>query len=179
MDLYLAYGLILLGLLLFAAELFLPTGGVLFVLGLGAVIYGVVVTFTPSYGGSTPLGLATLIGIFIIVPVVTPILLHYWPKTPMGKRFFLGSAAEDDTLANMPVNLELEQLRGRYGRTVSALRPSGITEFDGKRVDTISEGALIEPGQWVRCIDVRAGKVLVRRVEKPPELEDMDTGDLV
>jgi len=35
MDLYLAYGLILLGLLLFAAELFLPTGGVLFVLGGG------------------------------------------------------------------------------------------------------------------------------------------------
>ena len=28
-------------------------------------------------------------------------------------------------MANMPVNLELEQLRGRYGKTLSPLRPSG------------------------------------------------------
>jgi len=179
MDLYLAYGLILLGLFLFAAELFLPTGGVLFVLGLAAVVYGVVVTFTPSYGGSTPLGLSTLIAIFIIVPVVGPMLLHYWPRTPLGKRFFLAGQDEDNTLANISVNLELEHLRGRYGRTVSALRPSGISEFDGKRVDTISEGNLIEPGQWVRCIEVRAGRVVVRQVAKPPELDDMDTNDLV
>ena len=55
----------------------------------------------------------------------------------------------------MPVNLELEQLRGRYGKTLSALRPAGVTDFDGRRVDTMSEGTLIEAGQWVRCIDVQ------------------------
>src|SRR5262249_12341264 len=102
---------------------------------------------------------------------------HYWPKTPMGKRFFLTGTQEDDTLAKMPVNLELEQLRGRYGRTLSALRPSGITEFDGRRVDTLSEGAMIEPGQWVRCIDVKAGRVIVRAVDKPPDLGDLETAD--
>jgi hypothetical protein len=26
---------------------------------------------------------------------------------------------------------------------------------------------MVEPGQWVRCIDVRAGKVVVRPAEKP------------
>ena len=26
---------------------------------------------------------------------------------------------------------------------------------------------MVEAGQWVRCIDVRAGKVVVRPVEKP------------
>ena len=47
------------------------------------------------------------------------------------------------------------------------LRPSGVTEFDGRRVDTLSEGPLIEAGQWVRCVDVRAGKVIVRPADKP------------
>jgi membrane-bound serine protease (ClpP class) len=39
----------------------------------------------------------------------------------------------------------------------------------------LSEGDLIEPGSWVRCIDVKAGRVIVRAVEKPPDLGDLDT----
>jgi membrane-bound serine protease (ClpP class) len=74
----------------------------------------------------------------------------------------------------MPVNLELENLRGRFGRAVSALRPAGVVDFDGRRVDTITEGLMVEPGQWVRCIDVRAGKVIVRPVERP-DLGDLET----
>jgi membrane-bound serine protease (ClpP class) len=67
----------------------------------------------------------------------------------------------------MPVNVELEQLRGKIGRAMSALRPGGVTDFDGKRIDTITEGMMVEPGEWVRCIDVRAGKVIVRPIPAP------------
>jgi membrane-bound serine protease (ClpP class) len=173
-HLLLAYGLIALGLVLLAAELFLPTGGILFVLAVGALVVGVAMTFAES----TSRGMVTLIAIFVIIPVVGPILVHYWPKTPVGKRFFLNRPDEDDTLANMPVNLELEQLRGRYGRTVSWLRPAGVAEFDGRRIDIMSEGGMIEPDAWVRCIDVKAGKVIVRQVERPPDLADMEATDL-
>ena len=76
----------------------------------------------------------------------------------------------------MPVNLELEQYRGRIGRAISALRPSGVVDFDGRRVDVITEGMMVEPGQWVRCIDVRTGRVLVRPVEKA-NLGDLEAAD--
>ena len=33
---------------------------------------------------------------------------------------------------------------------------------------------MIDPGVWVRCIDVKAGRVIVRQVERPPDLADMD-----
>jgi membrane-bound serine protease (ClpP class) len=165
-----AYALIALSLVLMLAEFFLPTGGILFVLGIGALVVGV----TMSFATSTTRGMATLIIVVVIIPILGPILIHYWPRTSLGKRFVLTGTQEDDTLANMPVNLELEQLRGRYGRTVSALRPSGVTDFDGRRVDTISEGSMIEPGQWVRCIDVKSGRVIVRQVDKPPDLADME-----
>jgi membrane-bound ClpP family serine protease len=102
--------------------------------------------------------------------------MHFWPKTPIGKRFILRSPEQDMTLAKTPVNLELEQLRGRLGRTVGALRPSGIVDFDGRRVDTITEGMMVDPGQWVRCIEVKAGKVVVRPVDKP-NLGDLETAD--
>ena len=170
-DLLLAYALILLSLILLVAELFFPTHGVLSVLSLAAMIVGLTWVFTSS----TSTGVGTLIALAVIVPLLLSVSLHYWPKTPIGRRFVLNAPPEDDTLATMPLNVELEQLRGRYGRTVSALRPAGITDFDGRRVDTLSEGALIEPGQWVRCIDVRAGRVIVRPAEKPPDLTDLDT----
>jgi len=170
-NLTLAYVLIALGMVLLLAELFLPTGGVLFVLSVGALVVGVAMTF--AYDQST--GMLTLIAVFVAIPLLGAIAFHYWPKTPMGKRFVLSGPEQDATVATMPVNLELEQLRGRYGRTVSALRPAGLTEFDGQRVDTMSDGPLIEPGQWVRCIDVKAGRVIVRQVEKPPDLADLDT----
>jgi len=173
-NLLIAYALIVLGLVLLAAELFLPTGGILFVLGVGALVVGVAMTFAES----TSRGMVTLIAVFVIIPIAGPILIHYWPKTPVGKRFFLNRPDEDDTLANMPVNLELEQLRGRYGRTISWLRPAGIAEFDGRRIDIMSEGDMVEPGQWVRCMDVRAGRVIVRQVERPPDLADMKPTDL-
>jgi membrane-bound serine protease (ClpP class) len=171
---FLAYALVILGLILMAAEVFLPTGGILFVLAIGALIAGIAMSF---YSDVTQ-GMITLAAVFILIPVLGPVLLHLMPKTKMGKKLFLEATEDDASVAAMPVNLELEQLRGRYGKTVSSLRPSGITEFDGRRVDTMSEGEMIGPGQWVRCIDVKAGRVIVRPVGRPPDLADLDPTEL-
>ena len=167
----LAYVLIVAGLFLLVAELFMPSGTFL-VLSLAAIVIGVAMTFLKSDDPTR--GIVTLICVFAAVPLVGGVVLHYWPKTRIGRRFFLPGPDEDATIASMPVNLELEQLRGRFGRAVSALRPAGVVDFDGRRVDTITEGMMVDDGQWVRCIDVRAGKVIVRQVEKP-DLGDLET----
>jgi membrane-bound ClpP family serine protease len=170
-TLTIAYALIAIGLVLMAAELFLPTHGVLLALGVGAAIIGVALTF--NYGLST--GVITLLVLLVIVPLFGGALVNLWPKTPMGKRLFLTGPANDDAVANMPVNLELERLRGRYGKTLSALRPCGLVDFDGQRIDTMTDGQMIEPNQWVRCVDIKGGHVIVRPVDAPPDLGTMDT----
>ena len=58
-----AYGLIALGLVLMAAELFVPTHGVLLALGTGAAIIGVALTF--HYG--LPTGVTTLAVLLVVV----------------------------------------------------------------------------------------------------------------
>jgi membrane-bound serine protease (ClpP class) len=169
------YILIALGFVLLVAELFLPTGGVLFVLAVAALVVGVGMTYY-----SDPAAFAfTLIAVVVGAPVFLGVAFYYWPKTPMGKRFFLAGPDEFATLASTPVNQELDMLRGHYGKTLSDLRPAGITDFNGRRVDTIAEGIMIEAGQWVRCIDVQVGKVIVRQVEKPPDFGDLDPPDLI
>ena len=152
-SLTLAFVLIAVGFLLLAAELFIPTSGTLFVLSVSSIAIGVVLAFYQD--AST--GWVTLVVVFMAFPLVSWLLLHYWPRTPAGRRMILAGPGEDATLASMPSHLELESLRGRIGRAMSALRPSGVTDFDGRRVDTITEGMMVDPGQWVRCIDVVSG----------------------
>ncbi len=172
-GLALAYILIALGFLILLAELIFPSG-ILSVLALGAIAVGVALTFNHS----TTTGVITLIVVFIALPVVGGVLLHWWPKSPIGKRLFLTGAEADATLASTPVNQELGQLIGRFGKAVSDLRPSGVANFDGRRVDVITEGLMVDAGGWVRCVDVRAGRVLVRPVDKPDvgTLENADFG---
>ena len=173
-SLSLAYTFIVVGLLLLVAEVFVPSGGLLFVMALCSLVAGVAMVFVQD----TPLGWLTLVGVFIAAPITWGVMFHYWPKTRMGRRFMLERSDDDDTVASMPVILELEQLRGKVGRAISPLRPSGVVDFDGRRIDVMSEGMLIEPDEWVRCIDVRAGRVLVRPIGKPDvkKLEDLDLG---
>src|SRR5947207_15640821 len=111
---YLTLGLALIGagFLLLAAELFIPTGGVFFVLSVSGIAVGVVFAFLHD----ATVGLFTLLGVFVAVPALGGILLHYWPKTPIGRRFFLTGPDEDATVASIPANQELEQLKGRLGR---------------------------------------------------------------
>jgi membrane-bound serine protease (ClpP class) len=169
-----AWLLIALGFVLLLAELFIPTGGILFVLSVAALVVGVGMTY---YSPDPAVFIGTLIFVILGAPLLFGLAFYYWPKTSVGKKFFLTGPEGDHTLASMPINQELEQLRGHYGKTLSALRPAGVTDFDGRRVDTITEGMMIDAGQWVRCIDVQAGKVIVRLVDKPPELGDLQPSD--
>ena len=166
-----AYLLIVLGLALLVAELFIPSSGALFIASSLCILGGVVLTFI--YGDPAT-GMVTLLSVFVVVPAVAALMLYLWPRTPMGKRLILPD--QDATIAQLPVNLELEALRGRYGRALSDLRPAGAVEFDGRRVDVIGEGPMVAAGAWVRCVDVRAATVVVRQVDAP-DLKGLESAD--
>src|SRR3954451_18404594 len=101
-PLTIAYLLIVLGLALLVAEVFIPSAGTLFLASALCVLGGVVLTFI---FGDTATGMDTLVGVFVIVPALGALMLYIWPRTPMGKRLILPD--QDAHLANLPVNLEL------------------------------------------------------------------------
>lgn len=173
MEMTWAFLLIAVGLGLMGGELFFPTGGVLFLGAALAVIAGIALTFL--YGGST-YGFVTLIIVGIAGPLVFALLINIWPRTVLGRMMIAPGPNEDETLASMPVNLELETLRNRHGQALSDLRPAGAVSFDGNRIDVLSEGPMIPAGTWVKCIDVKSGRVIVRRVETP-ELNNIKFND--
>jgi membrane-bound serine protease (ClpP class) len=172
-NLTLGLTLVLGSFLLLFAELFIPSGGILFVLAVAGMAVGVAFTFFHSFTA----GVGTLVGVLIAAPTLLTILLHYWQRSALGRRFFLTGPAEEATVAAMPLNKELEELRGRYGRTLSPLRPAGVADFDGRRVDVITEGMMVDEGVWVRVIEVQASRVVVRPSDHPPHHDALERHD--
>jgi membrane-bound ClpP family serine protease len=174
MDWLLPIGLIILGFILLAAEVFIPSGGVLFVLALVSLIVGIgMIFFIPeSRGGGVTAGLVTVAIVFVLIPVVVGIAFYYWPKTPLGKRFILAAPEpqEEPTQQAFPSRADYSTLKGQIGRAVSPLRPSGIVLIQGRRIDAETEGVYVEAGQYVRVVDARPGYVVVRPVG-PDEIQ--------
>jgi membrane-bound ClpP family serine protease len=153
--------LVLLGLLLLAADLFVASG-VLFVLALSSIVVGLVFLFKHD----TTAGVWGLVAVFVVGPALVAVLMRVSPL-----RRLVHSAEPDEAAQLGP---DLHELKGRVGRTLSALRPGGAVDFDGRRVDGLTEGMMIGPNQRVRCIDVRGGQAIVRPIGER-DLGDLET----
>lgn len=162
MSLALAIGLLGLGLALIVAEILFPSLGLLSLLATAALVAAVLVAF----GESTATGVKFLVASALLVPAAIVLGLKLFPRSPMGKHMvapglsFEGEAATDarDRAAI-----------GREGTVESALRPTGIARIDGRRVDVVTRGELLEPGTRVRVVEVSGNRLVVAAVENPPQ----------
>jgi membrane-bound ClpP family serine protease len=152
---------LIIGLMLLVAEVFIPSGGVLGILAGVALIGSIVLGFRSSTGA----GIVILVIIAVALPTVLVAALEIWPKTPFGRRFSLSRPSPEEVDPHSTRDGELQALVGKVGRTITPLRPAGMTEFSGRRVDTLAEGLVIEAGTLVRVVAVQGRRVVVRKVE--------------
>jgi membrane-bound ClpP family serine protease len=150
-----------LGLMLLVAELFIPSGGVLGILT-GLSLLG---SIALAFQHSTPAGLLFLLVVIVALPTMVGVGLHLWPRTPIGRRMMLARPTPEDIDATNDTDRLLNSLVGKVGRTLTQLRPAGMTDFDGRRVDTVAEGMIIEQGELVRVLEVHGRRVVVRKLE--------------
>ena len=61
---------------------------------------------------------------------------------------------------------DLERWVGRAGRAVSPLRPAGVIEVDGERLDASTEGEFLEPGTPVRVVRAEGLRIVVRALKE-------------
>ena len=71
----------------------------------------------------------------------------------------------DVVAAEMGSNEDMEVFLGKEGTTITVLRPTGMAEFDGVRLNVVSEGEFVQNGVKVRIVDVEGSRILVRTVE--------------
>lgn len=169
---YLSIAIILavLGLVLFLAEYFLPTGGILIVCGflVSLAAVGVIAANTEDYRET--------IAAIVILCIGEPIFAIAG-MTLAGKRLALRAVDGADG-AESALETEPDPLVGRVGKSVTPLRPSGAAEFDGRRIDVVTEGMMVDNDVWVRCIEVKGTRVVVRQIPKPPDLNEINLDDI-
>ncbi|MGI6160580.1 MAG: NfeD family protein [Christensenellales bacterium] len=61
-------------------------------------------------------------------------------------------------------NEDLSALIGSEGNTTTALRPAGVAEIAGRKIDVVSEGEFIEAGSQVIVEKVEGRRVVVKKV---------------
>lgn len=154
------------GIVLLLIEAFvIPGFGVAGVLGIIALLGGLMLS-TVGDGATMDalIGAASRLGISLIVAIVASLaILRYLPKTRVGKHLVLQTdLTAESGFTSEP--LAEHDLVGKLGVAVSTLRPAGIADIEGKRVDVVSDGEFIEPGQPIRVDHVDGNRVVVRHV---------------
>ncbi len=101
-----------------------------------------------------------ILACMVILPALAFVAIKYWHRTPIGKLISPPNPQLTVDDIGVPVE-ELQQLIGQTGRTVSALRPVGICEFNGKRVSCIAESGMVEAGVSVEGIGMSGADLTV------------------
>jgi len=145
--------LLIVGALLMLAEVFLP-GMIAGTIGLMCIGAGVVMSFV-YFGFSA--GMVVALGAIVGLGIGTVLWFKYFPDSRMGRKF-----TSEGTAGNVDIPDERKALLEQSGVTTSDLRPSGTAKIDGRRVDVVSEGQMIEKDTPIRVVAIEGVRVVVR-----------------
>ena len=156
MELFLPIALILVGLALVVVEVTLVPGlNVIGVAGVVGMAVGVVMAFA-TFGAAG--GLAALAG---TVVTAGGVLYALW-ESGAWDRLILTDSLRRDADADQADAETRSRLLGQVGTAVTPLRPGGVAEIGGVRVEVSTEGAFVASGSRVRVVAIDRRRTLVR-----------------
>ncbi len=146
---------------LLVLEIFVPSFGLLTLSSLACLGVGIAIFF--EYGTLT--GWIGVIVAAVLIPLIWIIAYRIFPKTSIGRRMILGKpdAGRGDAV---PDCRDLQEMLSKEGVVRTPLRPVGICDFDGRRLECVSERGFIEVNQKVMVIRVQGTTLTVRPVEE-------------
>jgi len=164
-DVALPIALLVLSLGFVILEVFIPSFGLLAVCSAACLVACLVLGFLES----TVLGWSLLSAALVGTPTLLIFAFKLFPKTPLGKHMILSRRKRGPDA--MP-DRRGEDLVGKVGTSSSPLRPSGVADFAGRRVDVVTRGEMIAPGTAVRVVESRGNRIVVRAANEPPNPQD-------
>jgi membrane-bound serine protease (ClpP class) len=150
--------LLIIGLLMVCLEVFIP-GGIVGTLGAFALIASIILAFVNL---GTTFGLYWLSGVMVITLFGLFLSVRYLPRSPAGKRLFLSSSEKGYSASEGG----LTDLLGKTGLALTNLRPAGMVDIDGKRVDVVTGGEFVDKGTEVKIIRVEGNRVVVEEMNE-------------
>ena len=107
------------------------------------------------------------VGLIVIIMALVAVMLSIALKSAANGRLSRSTlilheseSSEEGFLSSSDMSVFL----GREGETRTALRPSGIAEFDGVRLNVVSDGVFIAQGVRVKIVRVDGNRILVHTI---------------
>lgn len=153
------------GLVLLVLEIFvIPGFGIVGILGIAALLAGLSLSLVG--GGATwefILKATSRVVFSLLVAVgASLLLLRFLPRLPFGRSLILQTGlSAGEGYASAPAG-EPAWL-GKSGTSLTPLRPAGIADIDGRRIDVVSEGEFIDSGVAITVTRVDGNRIVVRR----------------
>lgn len=164
---YEAIILLVLGIGLVVAELFLP-GGIAGIAGIIAIVSSLMLS-------SADMGhMAMSLGIALLVTIIVSIVL--FKTMGLERGFFRHVILNDSTSAEKGYVSQTTRLEliGLEGETLTPLRPSGTAEFDHERLDVVTEGGFISSHKRVKVIKTEGSRIVVRELKEDNTEEETE-----
>lgn len=152
-----------LGLIFIVVEVFTPGFGFFGVSGIILSVIGIVLRATQNGNGNPVIQALLLLLIMIVVCVAAFVFMAvsskkgWLSKTP----FVMKESAVSTGVSEGTV--DYSALVGKTGKTLCALRPSGIVEIDGTRYDVVAENEFIESDVDVKVVRTEGVRVVVAK----------------
>lgn len=150
--------LILVGMILVIIEMFVPGFGAPGILGSVCLIAGILIKADSAIEGL----LLTLVALAILGVVFVLVMRSATHGALSNTPLVLRTAATKDE--GFSAAEDMQVFLNKEGETLTTLRPAGTAEFEGVRLDVVSEGDFIAKGVRVRVSEVEGRRIVVKPV---------------
>ena len=151
--------MMLAGICLLVFEMYVPGFGVPGISGIALLVLSFVLL-----GPTLAQGLVLFAILAAILCVALSICLYSASKGRLSKsKLVLNDVAVP---ADAAENNDLNYFVGREGVTQTALRPAGIAEFDGVKLNVVSDGEFISKDRPIRVLSVEGNRIVVSELKQ-------------
>ncbi|MDD2648093.1 MAG: NfeD family protein [Eubacteriales bacterium] len=150
------------GLGLVVVEVFLPGFGLPGITGSILLIASIVLTWI----NISPMA---ALGLTLIVLAAVAIAITISLKSAANGRLSRSSIvlkSQEKADEGYQATVDMDVFIGREGVTTTVLRPAGMADFDGVRLNVVSEGNFIAENVKVRIVSAEGSRILVKPIDK-------------
>ena len=148
----------LFGILMFIVEMFTPGFGVAGGLGIASFAAIIVMQFLAN---SVTAALIVTAVLMLLLAIIIVLFIRSFQKGALSRSKIVNHAALEGE-SSPAVKGKGKGLVGKAGTAVTALRPAGIVEIEGERLNVSTYGNFIDAGKEVTVVAVEGLNVFVR-----------------
>ncbi|MBN1787704.1 MAG: hypothetical protein JW806_04850 [Sedimentisphaerales bacterium] len=145
---------------LFVTEIFVPSFGLISVFALACLAGGIAIFFKQG----DAIGWTGILTAAVIIPVVFIIAYKIFPKTSFGQAILMTKPKRPKGDA-IPDTDQLKSLLGKKAVVNTPLRPVGMCDFNGQRLECVAESGYVDKGKTIEVIKVEGTQLTVREIE--------------